>query len=57
MISTRQHELPAAEVFRFVNVTSRGSRYVLATCGNGDLMETRAHAHLVEHAGVFSLQA
>ena len=44
LMGTNLHEIPAAEFFRFLNSMSRGSRYGLATHGNGELMESLAAA-------------
>ena len=44
LMGTNLHEIPAAEFFRFLNSMSRGSRYGLATRGNGELMESLAAA-------------
>ncbi|MFK7731172.1 MAG: phytoene desaturase family protein [Pseudomonadales bacterium] len=38
------HEIPAGEFFRFLKYSSKGSRFGMATHGNGDLMETLATA-------------
>ncbi|MFK8019564.1 MAG: phytoene desaturase family protein [Pseudomonadales bacterium] len=38
------HEIPAGEFFRFLKYSSKGSRFGMATHGNGDLMNTLAEA-------------
>jgi phytoene dehydrogenase-like protein len=44
LMGTSLHEIPAGEFFRFLNYMSRGSRYGLATHGNGALMQSLAEA-------------
>ena len=44
LMGTNLHEIPAGEFFRFLKYSSKGSRFGLATHGNGDLMETLAGA-------------
>ncbi len=38
LMGTNLHEIPAGEFFRFLESSSRGSRFGLAAAGNGDLM-------------------
>lgn len=40
LMGTSLHEIPAAEYFRFLGRSSKGSRFGLAKAGNGALMET-----------------
>jgi phytoene dehydrogenase-like protein len=40
LMGTNLHEIPAAEFFRFLGGSSKGSRFGLAAEGNGALMET-----------------
>jgi phytoene dehydrogenase-like protein len=40
LMGTNLHEIPAAEFFRFLGGSSKGSRFGLAAAGNGALMET-----------------
>lgn len=40
LMGTSLHEIPAAEYFRFLGRSSKGSRFGLAAAGNGALMET-----------------
>ncbi|MGD2127764.1 MAG: FAD-dependent oxidoreductase [Lysobacterales bacterium] len=40
LMGTSLHEIPAAEFFRFLGSSSKGSRFGLAAHGNGALMET-----------------
>ena len=47
---TNLHEIPAAEFFRFLGKSSRGSRFGLAARGNGYLMESLAAA-IEAHGG------
>jgi phytoene dehydrogenase-like protein len=42
LMGTSLHEIPAAEFFRFLGRSSKGSRFGLAAAGNGELMETLA---------------
>ncbi len=44
LMGTNLHEIPAAEFFRFLGRSSKGSRFGLAKAGNGALMETLAAA-------------
>ena len=44
LMGTNLHEIPAAEFFRFLSKSSQGSRFGLATQGNGSLMESLAEA-------------
>ncbi len=44
LMGTSLHEIPAAEYFRFLGNSSKGSRFGLAAAGNGALMETLAAA-------------
>lgn len=44
LMGTSLHEIPAAEFFRFLGRSSKGSRFGLAAAGNGALMETLAAA-------------
>ena len=44
LMGTNLHEIPAGEFFRFLKYSSKGSRFGLATHGNGALMETLAAA-------------
>lgn len=40
LMGTSLHEIPAAEYFRFLGGSSKGSRFGLSAAGNGALMET-----------------
>lgn len=42
LMGTSLHEIPAAEFFRFLGGSSKGSRFGLAAHGNGSLMEALA---------------
>jgi len=44
LIGTSLHEIPAGEFFRFLKSSSKGTRFGLATHGNGTLMEELAAA-------------
>ncbi len=44
LMGTNLHEIPAGEFFRFLQHSSRGSRFGLAAKGNGDLIESLATA-------------
>ncbi len=44
LMGTNLHEIPAGEYFRFLKYSSRGSRFGMATKGNGDIMESLASA-------------
>jgi phytoene dehydrogenase-like protein len=44
LMGTSLHEIPAAEFFRFLGRSSKGSRFGLAAAGNGALMETLGNA-------------
>ena len=44
LMGTNLHEIPAGEFFRFLRYSSRGSRFGMATNGNGELLESLATA-------------
>jgi len=44
LMGTSLHEIPAAEYFRFLGRSSKGSRFGLAAAGNGALMEALGSA-------------
>jgi phytoene dehydrogenase-like protein len=44
LMGTNLHEIPAGEFFRFLKYSSKGSRFGLASHGNGALMESLAAA-------------
>ncbi len=44
LMGVNLHEIPAGEFFRFLKYSSKGSRFGMATNGNGALMETLAAA-------------
>ena len=44
LMGVNLHEIPAGEFFRFLKYSSKGSRFGMATHGNGALMETLAMA-------------
>ncbi len=44
LMGTNLHEIPAAEFFRFLGSSSKGSRFGMTRLGNGALMDTLAEA-------------
>ncbi len=44
LMGTNLHEIPAGEFFRFLTLSSRGSRFGMAAAGNGEMMDGLADA-------------